>query len=94
MVKKMAWLKKFIFLFPPVFVLIVTLALFKGNGLYPFGTKTLSWCDMDQQVVPLLIDFKDILSGKEGFFFSFKNAGGMNFFGVFFFFLSTHLYLL
>ncbi|MFR1983961.1 MAG: YfhO family protein [Christensenellaceae bacterium] len=26
---------------------------------------------------------------REGLFFSFKNAGGMNFFGVFFFFLSS-----
>ena len=82
-------LKKLVFLFPPIVVLIATLITFKANGLYPYGEKTISWCDMDQQVIPLLIDFKDILSGKEGFFFSFKNAGGMNFFGVFFFFLSS-----
>lgn len=85
----LVWVKKLIFLFPPIVVLIATLMTFKANGLYPYGNKTVSWCDMDQQVVPLLIDFKDILSGKEGFFFSFKNAGGMNFFGVFFFFLSS-----
>ena len=82
-------IKKLVFIFPPIIVLLVTLSLFKENGLYPYGTKTISWCDMDQQVIPLLIDFKDILSGKEGFFFSFKNAGGMNFYGVFFFFLSS-----
>ena len=82
-------LKKLIFIFPPIIVLLVTLSTFRLNGLYPYGTKTISWCDMDQQVIPLLIDFKDILSGKEGFFFSFKNAGGMNFYGVFFFFLSS-----
>ncbi len=85
----LVWAKKLIFLVPPVIVLIATLITFKANGLYPYGNKTISWCDMDQQVIPLLIDFKDILSGKEGFFFSFKNAGGMNFFGVFFFFLSS-----
>ena len=85
----LSWLKKLVFLFPPIVVLIATLITFKANGLYPYGEKTISWCDMDQQVVPLLIDFKDILSGKEGFFFSFKNAGGMNFYGVFFFFLSS-----
>ena len=82
-------LKKLVFLFPPIVVLVATLITFKANGLYPYGGKTISWCDMDQQVIPLLIDFKDILAGKEGFFFSFKNAGGMNFFGVFFFFLSS-----
>lgn len=80
---------KLICLLPPVIVFLSMMILFKTNGLYPFGEKTLSWCDMDQQVVPLLLDFKDILAGKEGFFFSFKNAGGMNFFGVFFFFLSS-----
>ena len=82
-------LKKIVFLFPPVIVLMATLLVFKANGLHPYGDKTISWCDMDQQVIPLLIDFKDILSGKEGFLFSFKNAGGMNFYGVFFFFLSS-----
>ena len=82
-------MKKLVFVLPPIIVLLATLGLFKANGLYPYGTKTISWCDMDQQVIPLLIDFKDILSGKESFFFSFKNAGGMNFYGVFFFFLSS-----
>lgn len=83
------WFLRLIWVIPPVVVLIAMLALCSRNGLYPYGDKTLSWCDMDQQVVPLLMDFKDILDGKEGFFFSFKNAGGMNFYGVFFFFLSS-----
>lgn len=57
--------------------------------LYPFGKSTLSWCDMEQQVVPLLCNFKDILSGDSGFFLSMANAGGMGFWGVFFFFLAS-----
>lgn len=44
---------------------------------------------MDQQVVPLLLDFKDILSGKASLLYSFSNAGGMNFWGVFFFNLAS-----
>ena len=83
------WLKRLVWVFPPVLVLFAMLALFKTNGLYPFTSKTIAWCDMDQQVVPLLLQFKDILAGKEGFFFSLKNAGGMNFYGVFFFFLAS-----
>lgn len=39
---------------------------------------------MNQQVVPLLCQFKDILDGRSGMFLSFKNASGMNFWGVFF----------
>ena len=71
------WLKRLVWIFPPVIVGIAMLVLFETNGLYPFGSKTIAWCDMDQQVIPLLLQFKDILEGKEGFFFSFKNAGGL-----------------
>ena len=72
-----------------IFVLAVFASVFAANGLFPFGDKSLSWCDMNQQVIPLLCDFKDILAGKDGFFLSLSNAGGMNFYGVFFFFLAS-----
>ena len=78
-----------VFFLPPFFVFCAMMILFAANDLYPFGDQSIAWCDMNQQVIPLLLDFKDVLSGKEGFFFSFKNAGGMNFYGVFFFFLSS-----
>ena len=52
---------------PPIAVIVIGLAVFAGSGLYPFGDKTLAWCDMHQQVLPLLLDFKDILEGKGGF---------------------------
>lgn len=58
-------------------------------GLFPFGEKTLAWGDMKQQVIPLMLEFKDILAGKSGFLLNFQNAGGMSFWGVFFFFLSS-----
>lgn len=58
-------------------------------GLFPFGEKTLAWGDMKQQVIPLMLEFKDVLKGKEGFLFNFQNAGGMSLWGVFFFFLSS-----
>ena len=80
---------RWVWIVPPIFVLLSMLILFKAQNLYPFSDRTISWSDMDQQYVPLLLDFKDILAGKEGFFFSLKNAAGMNFFGVFFYFLSS-----
>ena len=58
-------------------------------GLFPLGEKTLSWGDMDQQVVPLLMELQDILRGDSGFFLNLQNAGGMSFYGVFFFFLAS-----
>lgn len=75
--------------FTPIIVLAVFALFFALNGFFPFGRSSVSWCDMTQQVIPLLCDFKDILLGKEGFFLSLQNSGGMNFFGVFFFFLAS-----
>lgn len=68
---------------------LVLCAVFLACGLFPFGGNTLAWGDMTQQVIPLMLDLKDILAGNSGFFLNLQNAGGMNFFGVFFFFLSS-----
>jgi uncharacterized membrane protein YfhO len=73
----------------PLAVLVLLCACFASAGLYPFGTKTLSWCDMNHQTVPLLMDFQDILRGKSSMLLNLQNAGGMSFWGVFFFFLSS-----
>lgn len=77
------------YLVAPLIVLATLIILFWQGGLYPFGDGSISWCDMSQQYVPLLADFKKMLEGEDGFFFSFSNAGGMNFYAVFFFFLSS-----
>ena len=34
-------------------------------------------------------DFKDIFTGKDGMFLNFHNAGGMDLWGVFFFFIAS-----
>lgn len=73
----------------PVIVMVILLYLFAKYHLYPFGDGTIAWCDMNQQTIPLLMQLKDVLSGKESIFLNMANAGGMNFFGVFFFFLSN-----
>lgn len=65
------------------------LVLYGILGLFPFGENTVSWCDMNQQVVPLLCELKDILAGKGSLFLNLQNAGGMNFWGVFLFFISS-----
>lgn len=75
--------------FPPAAALLLTLLLFQICGLYPLGKNTLAWCDMRQQVAPLLLDLKHILQGDDSIFLNLSNAGGMNFWGVFFFFLSS-----
>lgn len=92
---KMDKLKKILpFIVPPLAVMLIMGFAFYRNDLYPFGDGTVSWCDMSQQVIPLLTDFKDILTGKDGIFLNFHNAGGMNLWGVFFFFIASPYTLL
>lgn len=92
---KMEKLKKALpFIFPPLAVLLIMGFAFYRHGLYPFGDGTVSWCDMSQQVIPLLTDFKDIFTGKDGMFLNFHNAGGMDLWGVFFFFIASPYTLL
>lgn len=77
------------YILSPVLVLALITVVFIKNDLFPLGPRTLSWCDMTQQVVPLLADFKDILAGNANMFLNMGNAGGMDFIGIFFFFLSS-----
>lgn len=71
----------------PLLTLAVMLFVFKSYNMYPFGQGSIAWCDINQQGTPLLMNFKDMLSGKENILFSMQNAGGMSFWGVFCFFL-------
>lgn len=80
-------------LLPPVVILVAVGVFFAVFGIFPFGSKTVSWCDMNQQTVPLLMDLKDILNGRGSLFYSTGNAGGMNFWGVFLFFIASPMYL-
>lgn len=65
----------------------VLFVYFACNGYYPFGERSVAWCDMEQQYIPLLLELKEmsVLSG---------GGGGMNFWGVFFFFVSSPFSLL
>ena len=86
--------KYYSLIIPPLLTLSVMLYVFKTYNMYPFGQGSVAWCDMNQQGIPLLMDFKDILSGKDNLLFNMHNAGGMNFWGVFCFFLSNPFSLL
>lgn len=70
-------------------VMTIMMLVFYYYRMFPFGNNTLSWCDMNQQVIPFLMDFKDILSGKASLFLNLQNAGGMSFWGIFLFFISS-----
>ena len=84
-------------IYPPLIsiflALVFTFLFFALFGIFPFGNKTVSWCDMKQQTIPLLMNLKDILDGKSSILYSFSSGGGINFWGIFLFFLVSPLYL-
>ncbi len=82
-------LKKIYPIFSLIIVLLIYVSIFSANKIYPFGDLSIAWCDMSQQTIPLLCSFKDVLSGDRSLWLSLENAGGMNFFGVYFFNLSS-----
>ncbi len=58
-------------------------------GLFPFGENSLSYGDMKQQVIPLLLDLKQILLGQQDMLLFVGGGGGISFWGVFLFFLAS-----
>lgn len=64
------------------------LLIYAQYGLYPFGGDSIGWGDMKQQIAPLLLQLRGILLGQQDFFLHMQ-SGGMDFWGVFFFFLSS-----
>ena len=81
--------KRWCYLLAPIATAVLVLQIYLNYHLYPFGNQTLAWCDMKQQVIPILLDFKNILSGQSNMFLNLSNAGGMSFWGVFLFFISS-----
>ena len=74
--------------------LALGLCVFLIFSAYPFAERTIAWCDMKQQVIPLMLEFRQILFGEADFFLNLQNAGGMSFYSIFFFFLSSPFSLL
>lgn len=66
----------------------IYLIYFAVFGFYPFGERSIAWCDLEQQYVPLLMELRDILLGGGSLLLG-KGGGGMNLWGVILFFVSS-----
>ena len=51
-----------------IITILLMMAVYAVFSIFPFGSKTIAWCDLDQQTIPLLMDLKDILNGKGSIF--------------------------
>lgn len=71
----------------------VYLLYFALRGFYPFGERSIAWCDMEQQYIPLMMEVRNIVLDGGSVLLG-KGGGGMNFWGVFLFFVSSPFVLL
>jgi len=70
------------------------LLIYWRYGIFPCGSNTIVWCDMEQQAVPLLVQLRQIFQSGGSIRYTVLDAGGMQYYGIFFFFLSNPLSLL
>lgn len=74
-------------------VAVLYLLNFAVYGFYPFGERSIAWCDLEQQYLPLLMELRGIIRDSGSLLLG-KGGGGMNLWGVFLFFVSSPLSLL
>ncbi|MCD8187762.1 MAG: YfhO family protein [Ruminococcus sp.] len=71
----------------------IYLLYFAIYGFYPFGERSIAWCDLEQQYLPLLMELREIILDGGSFLLG-KGGGGMNLWGVVLFFVSSPLGML
>lgn len=72
---------------------VMYLLYFALHDFYPFGGRSIAWCDLEQQYVPLLMELRGIILNGGSLLLGHGGAG-MNLLGVFLFFVSSPLSLL
>lgn len=62
--------------------LFIICLVFLLKGIYPFGSNTLIYSDMYEQVTSYLYYFYDAIKGSQSLLIDFSASSGINFFGV------------
>ena len=75
--KKNNRLSMFIFVMPPVIVMLAVLFVYLKNGIFPFGSESIVYNDMGQCNVPIYYYLHDVLHSDGSLLFNFKTAFGV-----------------
>lgn len=63
-------------------VLGIFIIIFLLKGIYPFGTNSLIYSDMHDQITAFYYHFYDCFKGNDSLLIDFSTSGGINFLGV------------
>lgn len=73
-----------------VFIVVLIFAiLFFSKGIYPFGTNSLIWGDMQDQITAFFYHLYDSFLGDASIWVDFTTSGSINFFGIFTYYLAS-----
>lgn len=82
-------LKKYlIFSAAPLISALITLYVYYKGGIFPFGGLSVAYLDMYQQYVPMLYNIHAIFTDFISILYAPNTGGGMNFFGIFTYYLN------
>lgn len=66
------------YLLPPAITLVIYSVILAVKGIYPFGSNTIDYYDMAQQIAAFYYHVYDALHGTKGFFYDWYTALGVN----------------
>lgn len=71
---------------PYIITLLIALAIFLiifiSKGIFPFGSNSLIWGDMHDQITAFYYHFYDSIYGNKSLLVDFSTSGGINFIGI------------
>lgn len=70
---------------------IVLLFIFKSQGFYPFGHRTLFIMDMRDQYLEFYASLRNVAGGDDSLFFSWSRSMGGNYLGLFAYYMASPL---
>ena len=70
-------------------VLLIILAVYLIKHVFPFGDNTISWGDLQSQVLALYYDFYDVVRGGKSAMISYSGGLATNMFPNFVYYISS-----